>query len=134
MAQLTALFFPTLRQIHEHMLASGIERIQRHDLGEQDNETEELELALLAFKSLWKMVLYGYREPHKEPTARVRLHMKVSRWKFCLFLWMFPGLLGSWLDQNVVTCRSSSFASVDCTRHGSKSNFDMLDKADHLDR
>ncbi|KAM0793458.1 hypothetical protein ACM66B_000901 [Microbotryomycetes sp. NB124-2] len=70
MAQVTAIFFPILRQLHEQMLEATVSKLQREGLNTQEQEIEEVELALLSFKSLWKMVLYGFREPHKDGAAR----------------------------------------------------------------
>ncbi|KAK4055221.1 hypothetical protein OIV83_000501 [Microbotryomycetes sp. JL201] len=70
MAQVTAIFFPMLRQLHEQMLEATVTKLQRDGLAAQEQEIEEIELALLSFKSLWKLVLYGYKDPQKEEAAR----------------------------------------------------------------
>lgn len=80
MSELAKSLLPPLRQLHEQMLNVGMERLRKEGLPDENraNETkgnvEELELSLLAFKSLTKLLVYGYPRPDEveEPKVRVR--------------------------------------------------------------
>ncbi|KAK4057588.1 hypothetical protein OIO90_001233 [Microbotryomycetes sp. JL221] len=78
MNQMTNLFFPILKQLHQQMLNMTINKLQQHGFNYEEQEIEEIELSLLAFKSLSKMILYGFKEPHKDETVRSLWHSSLT--------------------------------------------------------
>jgi hypothetical protein len=63
MKKLTELLFTPLVNVHSSLLSKAIERLQRDGLGGEQLEIEEIECALLAFKSLRFLTIYGDSNP-----------------------------------------------------------------------
>lgn len=63
-------FFSTLRELHERMLNGTVEEMRREGLAGGE-EIEEMELALLAFKSLSKLLVYGTKDASEDEAVKV---------------------------------------------------------------
>ncbi|GJN91530.1 hypothetical protein Rhopal_004553-T1 [Rhodotorula paludigena] len=65
MLRLGDLLFAPLVQLHAQMLQEAVHRLQAEGLGVtgRADETEEIECALLAFKTLRYLMLYGFTDP-----------------------------------------------------------------------
>ncbi|GAA5896429.1 karyopherin KAP120 [Sporobolomyces salmoneus] len=73
MKKLTELLFSPLVNVHESILSKAIERLQRDGLstgGDQGLQVEEIECALLAFKCLRFLTIYGDPNPAQNPTIK----------------------------------------------------------------
>ena len=65
------ILFPTLRDIYQHLLQIAVGKLETEGIGPVD-EVDELEIALLSFKCLSKLTVYGCGDASEDPTARVR--------------------------------------------------------------
>lgn len=63
-------FFPTLKELHERMMNAAVEKMGREGLAGGE-EIEEMELALLAFKSLSKLLVYGFKDASESEVVKV---------------------------------------------------------------
>ncbi|ORY75687.1 armadillo-type protein [Leucosporidium creatinivorum] len=70
MAQVAQMTFPTLRQLHEQTLAAAVDKFQKQGLGGEKEEVEEIELALLGFKALSKLLVYGFKNPSQDEMVK----------------------------------------------------------------
>lgn len=61
--------FPTLRDLYTFVLGNAVGRLEREGL-EGVEDIEDFELALLAFKSLSTLTVYGYGDASEDATAR----------------------------------------------------------------
>lgn len=75
MLRLGDLLFAPLVQLHAQMLQEAVQRLQNEGLGVSGraDETEEIECALLAFKTLRYLMLYGFTDPSARAEPKVRL-------------------------------------------------------------
>lgn len=76
MSQLAQYLFNPLRNLHATILASAVERLKRDGFStvpgeDAGGETEEIECALLTFKCLRYLIIYGYRDPSEDEEVRV---------------------------------------------------------------
>ena len=76
MKKLTELLFSPLANVHGSILARAIEKLQTEGFGTGGNTppdgVEEIECALLAFKCLRFLSIYGDSNPAQNPTIKVR--------------------------------------------------------------
>ncbi|GAA5940300.1 karyopherin KAP120 [Sporobolomyces koalae] len=63
MKKLTELLFTPLVNLHASILSQAVERLQRDGLGGEQHDVEEIECALLAFKCLRFLTVYGDQNP-----------------------------------------------------------------------
>ncbi|CEQ38881.1 SPOSA6832_00361, partial [Sporobolomyces salmonicolor] len=71
MMKVAEMLFSTLRELHERVLQQAVARLQREGLAEgAAEETEEIECALLAFKTLRYLLIYGFGDPSANETAK----------------------------------------------------------------
>ncbi|GAA6025975.1 hypothetical protein JCM11491_006406 [Sporobolomyces phaffii] len=72
MKKLTQLLFEPLVAVHASVLSRAVERLQRQGLTESQggDEVEEVECALLAFKSLRFLTIYGDSNPAQNDTIK----------------------------------------------------------------
>ncbi|GAA5889895.1 hypothetical protein JCM5296_003642 [Sporobolomyces johnsonii] len=71
MMKVAEMLFSTLRELHERVLQQAVERLQREGLaGGATEETEEIECALIAFKTLRYLLIYGFGDPSANDTAK----------------------------------------------------------------
>lgn len=70
MANLCSTLFPTLRELHERVLSMAVEKMGRDGLYVRE-ETEDMELALLSFKCLSKLVIYGFPDASANEEGKV---------------------------------------------------------------
>ncbi|TNY19776.1 armadillo-type protein [Rhodotorula diobovata] len=73
MLRLADILFAPLRQLHAQVLQQAVQRIQAEGLapvGESAGQVDEMECALLAFKSLRYLLLYGYSDPSARDEPR----------------------------------------------------------------
>jgi hypothetical protein len=71
LASLGAILFPTLRQLHEQVLAAAVDKLRTQGLTTGE-DIEDVELALLSFKSLAKLIVYGFKDASIDDAAKVR--------------------------------------------------------------
>ncbi|GAA6004411.1 hypothetical protein JCM10207_000715 [Rhodosporidiobolus poonsookiae] len=70
MLRLADMLFVPLVQLHAQILQQAVQRIQAEGLASAPGEVEEMECALLAFKTLRYLVLYGYADPSTNPDPK----------------------------------------------------------------
>ncbi|BGP12651.1 hypothetical protein JCM10213v2_000568 [Rhodosporidiobolus nylandii] len=63
MLRLSDLLFGPLVQLHAQLLGQAVQRLQAEGLASGGEEVEELEAAVLAFKALRYLLLYGFGDP-----------------------------------------------------------------------
>lgn len=66
------ILFPTLRDIYQHILQAAVSKLEAEGI-EPVEPVDELEIALLSFKCLSKLTVYGCGDASEDPTARVRV-------------------------------------------------------------
>lgn len=86
MAQVAQMTFATLRQLHEQMLAAAVDKFHKQGLGGEKEEVEEVELALLGFKALSKLLVYGFKDPSQEEMVKVSSFEPLSHTQISLSL------------------------------------------------
>ncbi|GAA5991993.1 hypothetical protein JCM10908_000686 [Rhodotorula pacifica] len=74
MMRLTEVLFSPLRQIHTELLQRGVQQLQTNASTSQDTQIDAFESALLAFRTLRFLVMYGFKDPNLagEPTEFYR--------------------------------------------------------------
>lgn len=72
MSTVASMVFPTLRELHEKVLGTAVEKIRREGT-RGGSDIEEMELALIAFKCLSKLTIYGFKDPSLDDGAKVSL-------------------------------------------------------------
>ncbi|KAI5481425.1 hypothetical protein MNV49_004181 [Pseudohyphozyma bogoriensis] len=85
MSQISAILFPTLKDLQERMLQLAIEKLRGTGL-EGVEEESELELSLLAFKCLSKLMVYGFKDPSLDPSAQNFFTMTLTTFDILLTL------------------------------------------------
>lgn len=72
MVQFTETLFPTIRQLHGETFDAAMSSIRSNSTSPSLNGAiQDIELALLAFKCLSKMLTYGFKEPSSNEAAKV---------------------------------------------------------------
>lgn len=71
MSKATEILFPTVQQLHEQTLKAATDSLRSQGLQSAPHDIEYIELALLAFKSLSKMLVYGFRDPSEAESTKV---------------------------------------------------------------
>lgn len=87
MMRFAEILFSPLRQVHTELLQRAVQGLQAETGSGQEGSSEIWESALLAFRTLRFLVMYGFRDPNLagEPTVRscspscVRTNLKGSR-------------------------------------------------------
>ncbi|KAJ8297055.1 Importin-11 [Rhodotorula toruloides] len=73
MMRLAEMLFSPLRQLHEQVLQQAVQRLQAEGLATSESDVgvpEEIESAMLAFKTLQYLLLYGCTDSHMAAEAR----------------------------------------------------------------
>ncbi|KAL8284260.1 hypothetical protein RQP46_005009 [Phenoliferia psychrophenolica] len=63
------ILFPTLRDIYQHVLQIAVNKLDTEGVS-SIGEVDELEIALLSFKCLAKLTVYGCGDASEDPTAK----------------------------------------------------------------
>lgn len=71
MAKIGGILFPTLYQLHGTLLESCVRELRDG----REGEVMDIELALVAFKILSKLLIYGFKDPSQDEGARVCLSL-----------------------------------------------------------
>ncbi|BGP21505.1 hypothetical protein JCM10295v2_000380 [Rhodotorula toruloides] len=112
MMRLADMLFSPLRQLHEQVLQQAVQRLQAEGLAVNSNVAgvpEEIESAMLAFKSLQYLLLYGCTDSHMAAEARDFFTSSLSTFSSLLTLRLT-------LLQSSPTTSTSSRLSI-LTRH-----------------
>jgi hypothetical protein len=74
MIRLADMLFSPLVELHNQVLGQAVAKLQSEGLAGTQGGEEEIEAALLAFKTLRYLLLYGYGDPslNNEPKVRIR--------------------------------------------------------------
>ncbi|GAA5972295.1 hypothetical protein JCM11641_002396 [Rhodosporidiobolus odoratus] len=70
MLRLTDLLFAPLVQLHGQVLNQAVQRLQGEGMSEAHEDAEEMEAAVLAFKTLRYLLMYGFGDPSSKQDAK----------------------------------------------------------------
>jgi hypothetical protein len=71
MFKVAETLFPTVRELHERMLSGAVDKLRKDGFAGGE-EVEDIELALVAFKTLSKLLVYGFQHPDQQDMSKVR--------------------------------------------------------------